>query len=300
MEAEPRSQFVDLGPLRLHYLRWPAQEPRGQALLLHALGWNARAWWKIAPLLAERGIGCLAPDLRGHGLSDRPPEGYDYTTMAADVGALAGALGLESPLLVGHSWGAVLALELASGGKLAPCGAVFLDGAIGQLNTLPGANEDLFLQAMEPHNREGVAREAFLERLMDPARPYPLPPHEAHIILASYEEGRDGRLWPRVSRERYRAVLRSVWNHPTYERFSRVRCPVLMLPVEPPEPRDLGANAHLWLNHEGVKVARARIRKLEIHWLRDTPHDWMLLQRAQEIARVMLDFIAGKGLFLER
>ena len=52
----------------------------------------------------------VAPDLRGYGLSDKPPAGYDKRTMAADVRALAGHLGFERlALLVGHDRGARMA-----------------------------------------------------------------------------------------------------------------------------------------------------------------------------------------------
>ncbi len=289
---QPQSQFVELEGLRLHCLRWPTEKARRRALLLHALGWNARAWWKVAPRLAREGLECIAPDLRGHGLSDRPPNGYDYRTMAGDVRQLARALGLKEPLLVGHSWGATLALELASGAVagLAPAGVVLLDGAIGQLNTLPGANEDLFVQAMERQDRADMDRQALLRHLTAPQRPFPLAAQDAHIVLANFEVDDQGRLRPRLSRERYRAVLRSVWRHPTYERFPDVRCPVLMMPIRPPLPHDLQASAHLWLNEQGVKEAQARIPRLEVRWLDDTLHDWMLLQRSAEIARSILDF----------
>lgn len=47
----------------------------------------------------------IAPDLRGFGWSDAPPDGYDKETMGTDVLNLLDALGLERVRLVGHDWG---------------------------------------------------------------------------------------------------------------------------------------------------------------------------------------------------
>lgn len=56
----------------------------------------------------------LAPDLRGYGLSDKPPSGYDKRTMAADVRALVAHLGHRRiALLAGHDRGARVAHRLA-------------------------------------------------------------------------------------------------------------------------------------------------------------------------------------------
>ena len=47
----------------------------------------------------------IAPDLRGFGWSDAPPDGYDKENMGTDVLNLLDALGLERVRLVGHDWG---------------------------------------------------------------------------------------------------------------------------------------------------------------------------------------------------
>ncbi|WP_203920490.1 alpha/beta fold hydrolase [Rugosimonospora africana] len=59
----------------------------------------------------------VAPDLRGHGDSDRPEPRlgtYDIETLADDVLVVAEEAGLERPLIVGHSLGALVALACAA------------------------------------------------------------------------------------------------------------------------------------------------------------------------------------------
>src|SRR4051812_2263517 len=61
-------------------------------------------WRKVIPLLApEHRVIC--PDLRGHGWTEAPPEGYDKEQFATDLLATLDALDLERVCLVGHDWG---------------------------------------------------------------------------------------------------------------------------------------------------------------------------------------------------
>lgn len=87
------------------------------AVLLHANAASAASWSRVAPALAD----CFqvhALDLRGHGHSVRPAAGtYGLREAADDVLALLQALGLARPLIIGHSWGAAIALVLAAGAE---------------------------------------------------------------------------------------------------------------------------------------------------------------------------------------
>jgi pimeloyl-ACP methyl ester carboxylesterase len=82
-------------------------------VMLHGLLIGSLASWYFtaAPSLARTRRVRLY-DLRGHGLSERPARGYDSRTMAADLDALT--RDLDEPFdLVGHSWGALVALRFA-------------------------------------------------------------------------------------------------------------------------------------------------------------------------------------------
>ncbi|RJK94919.1 alpha/beta fold hydrolase [Vallicoccus soli] len=82
-------------------------------VLLHGFPQTSLAWRHVAvDLAAERTVVC--PDLRGYGGSDAPPddgEAYSKRTMAADVVALARALGHERFALAGHDRGALVAFR---------------------------------------------------------------------------------------------------------------------------------------------------------------------------------------------
>ncbi|MER6951698.1 alpha/beta fold hydrolase [Nonomuraea sp. NPDC000554] len=82
-------------------------------VLLHGRTADHNDWNGITQHFAAR-YHVLAPDLRGHGASDRPGE-YPVPAMAEDVAALLGRLGVERAVLVGHSLGAMVAYLVAMG-----------------------------------------------------------------------------------------------------------------------------------------------------------------------------------------
>lgn len=83
-------------------------------VLVHGLAAN-HAFWHLDVLLPlAREYKVTVYDLRGHGHSDMPPDGYDPGTMAADLLGLMDQLGIARADLVGHSFGGVVALQLAA------------------------------------------------------------------------------------------------------------------------------------------------------------------------------------------
>ena len=104
------SRFVELNGLRLHAVTGGS----GPALLLIG-GWPQTwyAWRQVMPALARRHT-VVAVDSRGSGLSDKPDDGYDAGTLAADSVALMAALGHDRFDVVGHDIGMWTAYALAA------------------------------------------------------------------------------------------------------------------------------------------------------------------------------------------
>jgi len=79
-------------------------------VLIHGVGGNIATWhFRIVPALWDR-YRVLTYDLRGHGYSDRTPDGYTCTSLATDLSLLLDELGVERANVVGHSYGADVAL----------------------------------------------------------------------------------------------------------------------------------------------------------------------------------------------
>ncbi|PWU48726.1 alpha/beta hydrolase [Micromonospora globispora] len=104
-------QRMRVGDATMNYVRGGS----GPTLvLLHGYPQCWRMWRHLLPELA-RTYEVVAPDLRGFGDSDAPPDGYDKKTVAADLHGLLTGLGLAGDIrLVGHDLGTMVAYAYAA------------------------------------------------------------------------------------------------------------------------------------------------------------------------------------------
>jgi pimeloyl-ACP methyl ester carboxylesterase len=72
----------------------------------------------------------LAVDLRGHGQSDAPQQEYTIEGFADDLAWVCARLGLENPVVVGHSLGGRICLALAASYPDLPVAVVAMDSTI--------------------------------------------------------------------------------------------------------------------------------------------------------------------------
>ncbi len=101
--AGVRHEYLDAGGLRMHVvLAGPEDAPA--IVLVHGWPQNWWAWRNVIPALAER-FRVIAPDLRGHGWSEAPWNGYEKEQLATDVLAVLDTLGIASASWIGHDWG---------------------------------------------------------------------------------------------------------------------------------------------------------------------------------------------------
>jgi pimeloyl-ACP methyl ester carboxylesterase len=103
----------DSDSVRIHYHDVGAGEP---VVLVHGFASNAQHNWGDTgwtALLSEH-YRVLAPDVRGHGLSDKPHDAaaYGYPNMGVDVVRLMDRLGIAKARLIGYSMGGSIAISL--------------------------------------------------------------------------------------------------------------------------------------------------------------------------------------------
>jgi pimeloyl-ACP methyl ester carboxylesterase len=121
----PDSKFITVNGMRIHYLEWGRSGPH--IILLHGMNGDARVWRDLAPILASD-YHVMAPDRRGTGESDKPNKGYDFQTLVNDVALFSENLKLKSVIVIGHSFGAQLALMLAANKPELLSSVVLIDG----------------------------------------------------------------------------------------------------------------------------------------------------------------------------
>lgn len=104
---------VDTNGFRTHYYRSTPHAGAPSIVLVHGLTGNGMNWVRVADALRDR-YDVILPDTRGHGLSDAPESGYTVEDRAADIAALIDTLGLDRPVLIGHSMGGQAAAAAAA------------------------------------------------------------------------------------------------------------------------------------------------------------------------------------------
>lgn len=116
---------IETGGLRLHYDETgPADgEP---VILMHGWGCDHTTVRSIAAIL-EGKLHVYNLDLPGHGRSDEPPSAWGVEEFTALVEEFCRKLGIESPTLIGHSFGGRISLLMASRNPIRRM--VLVDGA---------------------------------------------------------------------------------------------------------------------------------------------------------------------------
>lgn len=130
-----QSNFVQTNGIRIHYHRTGGNGPA--LLLLHGITDSGLCWGRTARAL-ENEYDLVLVDARGHGLSDKPESGYAPEDHAADLAGLITALGLDRPVVIGHSMGGNTATALASLYPDAIRGAVLEDPGWRAMDGSPG------------------------------------------------------------------------------------------------------------------------------------------------------------------
>lgn len=89
--------------------------PANAPTLVFLHGWcDGAASWARTVQYFKATHRCIAPDMRGHGGSGMPTDlGYSHEALGNDVIALCQSLGVDHPVLIGHSFGGYLAAEIS-------------------------------------------------------------------------------------------------------------------------------------------------------------------------------------------
>ena len=106
--SEPKLQTLQINGIRMRV----AEQGRGP-LVLFCHGWPESwySWRHQLAALAAAGYRAVAPDMRGYGGTDAPPQVEQYTMLhlVGDMVDLVKALGEQQAVIVGHDWGAPVA-----------------------------------------------------------------------------------------------------------------------------------------------------------------------------------------------
>ena len=224
-------------------------------------------------------------DARGHGLSAKPSSRYGFDPVVADAITVLRATRLRRPVVVGHSWGASVALDLAARHPRSVAGAVLVDGGINTLRGTMGwaaVKEQLApprLAGMPIEQFRGMMR-TFLGASVE------ITPQVEEIVLSVMHVDRLGRIRPRLSRANHFRILRAIWQHDPDQALHRLRVPALAVLAR-------GAGDPAWdeRKRDAAEHARGSGAPIRISWLEGI-HD-LPIQHPDALARRIQRFSEG-------
>ncbi|MGB2983417.1 MAG: alpha/beta hydrolase [Candidatus Bipolaricaulia bacterium] len=211
-------------------------------VLIHYGGANLRMWDPVIPLF-QGTYRCIALDLRAHGRSDAPPTGYHTDDMSKDVAGVMDGLGIAQAHVVGSSIGAEVGLSLAAHYPEKVLSLV-ADGALcseygpygireaASLSNDAEAQQSLRKMAERPETTY-ESRDALVEKtrgLYEGSGMWNawLEAVTAYGIVET-EDGKFVSSWRKWARDEY---MQNYFNLRVEDYYTRISCPVLMLPDE--------------------------------------------------------------------
>jgi pimeloyl-ACP methyl ester carboxylesterase len=308
------SSYLFLNQLRVHYLHWNHSGSGIPVVLLHALGDNARFWERVGPRLEEAGLPAVAPDACCHGLTDKADGELSTASFARNLAAFLDAIHADHPLLVGHGWGADLAVDYGarlSFGPRRPAGLVLVEGGWQQ----DSSDWEHFLAANTPR-WAGTHLGEFLEQVPDIYDGWKPDDEAVAILLSNFaiqEAGPPGEnpdnashpgngrsvpageaalpaetLQPLLSDAHRAQILGLVWKARRFDLYQKIGCPVRMVLAEASASGAFQVERRRQKDRS-VEQARAKIQDFQEHWLEGSPAA-LPLQHPAELAELIARF----------
>ena len=269
----------------------------GQAVvLLHGLASNARIWDGVASRLAGAGLRVVALDQRGHGASEQPGSGYDFATLGRDLSAALAALGIERPVLAGHSWGANVALQFAADRPGTLAGLALVDGALLGVAEWAGPTLDEARRRLAPPRfavplTDWLARAGRFDAGGSGGQPW-----VRDYLRAGVDVDDQGVARSRFQFDNHMQVVDALYGQRPPDLYPLVDCPVLLCPAADPA----ADAAHAQAKRGAAVRASGLLPSATLTWFEDTMHD-IPLQRPAELAAELARFadavkeVPGRG-----
>lgn len=279
--GQPRAKPRDLRPGELNYLDvGPRDSLTTPFVLVHGLGASLHYWAAIIPDLS-RDRRVVAIDIPGFGDSPALPKPLTAEALASAITKLVAVLGLERPVIVGHSLGGLLAILAAQ--ELDAERVVLLDGHLVSVYDL----------LRRPRNAIRYPKLAagfvlFLSGLLIPYRGLiarALVRYKSfRVLLFSYLAARPAQLDPDLLRVAFsktsnRGILAALMA------ARRVDVTDIMKASKAPTVVAWGAEDPLLLDRDNI-IAKHLLHPESMHKISDCGH-WPMLERPAEVLRIL-------------
>jgi pimeloyl-ACP methyl ester carboxylesterase len=221
-------------------------------------------------------------------MSDKPPHGYGFDEVAADLNALLNGLGINVPVvLAGQSWGGSVVLDFAVRYPHRILGLALVDGGYLSLSPRPDATWEQCSRDLRPPNLLGTPRTTLAEWIRNEHPDWTDEGIEA--TLNNFETLADGTVRPWLSLDRHMEILRALWEHQPTALFPEVKTPSVIAAATRP------GDTWIDLKREGITAATSALPRSRVVWFENTSHD-IHVHRPDKLADLMLGAL-GDGFF---
>ncbi len=289
MSIAPVDTFVMARGWRFHVRRWFPTTPvvtLPPLLFIHGLASAAHIWDLVAPLLAAHGYTVTSLDQRGHGESDKPESGYEFASIIADDAAIVETLALAHPVVVGHSWGAAVALEYAATFAKEVSALVLVDGATNQMSLRTNWSRAQAMIDLAPPRFAGTPRETFLSFFKRGPLGQQWTPQLEDIVLHIVQLREDDTVAPRLIFENHLQIIGAMWDQPTFALYEQLRCPTTLIVAEQAID-DPARQEMLRARQDGIARIQHINPAVRVVRMPDTIHD-IPLQRPERLAEEIM------------
>jgi pimeloyl-ACP methyl ester carboxylesterase len=270
MNMEYQEGNVIIDGIKIHYYRSGGKKP--PILLLHGATDDGLCWGRTAQELAER-YDVIMPDAQGHGLSDRLDLDFSFENHTKQAAGLVKELGLERPIIIGHSMGAGTTCSVAMKYPDLPQAIILEDPAWGLFPPKPGNEEAVRKnhEAIRAYQTE-IAQLPLEEIKARCREDNPTWPEDEVITWANSRKLWDKALFDRIG----------VPSLPYEEIVARIQCPTLLIIAEKGiASRETAENAaKLWKSKAPFKWvyiegAGHSIRREQYAAFKTALYDWL-------------------------
>ncbi|MFE1244953.1 alpha/beta fold hydrolase [Fictibacillus sp. NPDC058756] len=203
-------------------------------IFLHYLGGSAPLWHPVIPHFLDK-YRVVTYDMRGHGLSGQPDDGYTFEDTAKDLEAVMEFFSIKSANLVGSSYGCMVGAYFASTRSDRVLSLVNSEGALVN-NT---GDDGLYDESFEEHiakfrdqlDPEYDSVEAYKEYYKENWKPW----NEARAYFVEHYVPRmkeNGKVGPRTTGATMEKIIAEIYYTNFLTWYEKVKCPVLFLPAE--------------------------------------------------------------------
>lgn len=265
-------------------------------LFLHFAGGNLNMWNGILPQF-EQDFSVIAPDLRGHGKSDKPLKGYHIDDMANDMYLLLKHLGIEQCHVVGSSLGAEVAISLAANYPELVL-SIVCDGALynefGKYGLISGTDDeieqmkkDYYRKMIERKEPTYASKEAYVEQQYVRLNSIGLwNSYFKALYENNVEQSEEGHFISCYATNAKYEYAKAYWDSQFNEYYKRLKCPVLFIVSE-----------EEWNDETIKRIVHSfadMLDKSEIKYIESSIHPFVWMQMPDIAYKVVKDFIIDR------